>query len=400
VTRASEGLGLLMLLLASCRAPTPDPSAAGPDASTGVDADAPALRLDVHSAARCGECHASIARDWRTSAHARAARSTRYQGERSAAIGSERCDDCHTPMAGLPGVPPSVVSEGIGCEICHAIEGVDTRGPRPRLVLQLGDGHKLGARCDGQASYFHAVRCSPLHGTSTLCEGCHQLREPRADGTSLPVLTEVEDWRASGAATECQHCHMRGTTQHVTVGQPIKDAVAAHHFLGRYDDPEATGLVITSHGTTTASAVTLTLEVLNDGADHALPAGIPGRRLVLHVDSLAGEEVLASDERVYTRRVVDSAGLEVPFYEAVRELDDTRLYPSRPRSERLRLPARPGGRLRVRLWHEPAARTVVERFGLPPADAPLLDEQLDLPARPGPLPRRVHHPRQTVEATP
>lgn len=399
--RARADLAMSMVLaLVGCRAPSSELTLADAALGDGALADATsAHRLDVHSAARCGECHASIARDWLISAHARAARSPRYQAERGAAVGAERCDDCHTPMAGLD-VPPSLVSEGIGCEICHAIEAVDTRGPRPRLVLHLGDGHKLGARCDGQTSYFHAVRCSPLHGTSTLCEGCHQLREDRPDGTSLPVLTEVEDWRATGAATECQHCHMRGTTQHVTLGAPAKDAVAAHHFLGRHDDTQATGLTLTTAGTTTATAVALTVELLNDGADHALPAGIPGRRLVLQVDSLDGEAVLARAERHYARRVVDASGQEAPFYEATRELDDTRLYPDRPRVEHLRLPARRGGRVRVRLWHAPAAPAIAQRFALPPADVALLDVHLPLPAVPGPLARRVHQPRHRAEAAP
>lgn len=395
---SARGLGLVLVLITACRDTPRAVAPSAPDAAGSEDAG-PA-RLDVHSAARCGECHASIARDWQASAHARAARSDRYQRERSAASGSTRCDDCHTPMAGRAGVPAALVSEGIGCEICHAIEAVDTRSPRPQLVLHLGDGDKLGARCDGQVSYFHGVRCSPLHGTSTLCEGCHQLRERLTDGTLLPVLTEVEDWRATGAATECQHCHMRGTTQHVTVGAPAKDAVAAHHFLGRHDDTQATGLTLTTYGTTTGTAAQLMVEVLNDGADHALPAGIPGRRLVLHVDSVAGDEVVASDERVYTRRVVDQAGREVPFYEAVRELDDTRLYPDRPRLERLHLPARPGGRLRVRLWLEPAVRAVAERFALSRADEPLLDVQLELPSMPGALARRAHQPRHRDEVTP
>ena len=64
-------------------------------------------------------------------------------------------------------------------------------------------------------------------------------------------VKEVEDWRATGAATECQHCHMRGTTQHVTLGAPAKDAVAAHHCLGRHDDTEATGLTLTTNGGST-----------------------------------------------------------------------------------------------------------------------------------------------------
>jgi hypothetical protein len=70
------------------------------------------------------------------------------------------------------------------------------------------------------------------------------------------------------------------------------------------------------------------ITIHNNNAGHAVPAGLPGRRIAVTVTSRdASGAALATQTTQLGRRLVDSAGGEVPFWRATRVESDTRVAP-------------------------------------------------------------------------
>jgi hypothetical protein len=334
-----------------------------------------AARVVVHSSARCGECHGALLADWQASGHARAARSPRFVAERARAADPASCDRCHAPLAAFGHVSAAVRDEGVGCEVCHSLTAVDGSKAPPTMTYEFGAREKRGSRCDGSPPYFHGVRCSPLHASSAVCEGCHSLTAGTAE-RPVPVLTEHADWRAAGAEVECQYCHFRGRSARLVVGEAPRRGVATHHTAVELDGARDHGVELSLRGVRAPDALEVTLTVANLGAGHALPAGLPGRRLVveLRTEDPAGAP-LGRHEAVFTRRVGSEAGEERPFYEATHLLEDTRLAAGESRVVRARLGASPGASLRVTVRAEDLGAEVAAQLGARPT-VDLLQEQV------------------------
>src|SRR5262245_4049277 len=87
----------------ACEPDRKPPSGSGPAADLSADPDREA-KEQIHSAARCGECHAGIAAEWQTSAHATASLKDTYLAMRKDPL-AQGCDRCHSPFADK--LPPS-----------------------------------------------------------------------------------------------------------------------------------------------------------------------------------------------------------------------------------------------------------------------------------------------------
>src|SRR5690606_10521248 len=75
-------------------------------------------------------------------------------------------------------------------------------------------------------------------------------------------------------------------------------------------------------------ALAVTVAVHNKNAGHAVPAGLPERRIVVRARVVdRSGTVVASDARAIGRSLVDSAGKEAPFWRAARVASDTRIQP-------------------------------------------------------------------------
>jgi hypothetical protein len=169
--------------LAGCSRESPPPAPAAPDAAAALPA------LFVSSALRCGECHEHAEREWRRSAHARAASEPLYQAMR-AEPGAEGCDRCHAPLAAALGPGDAVTAEGVTCDVCHTIDRVELGQKGAIFALRLDGNVKFGPLCDARDQYFHRMGCSPLHREAIFCAACHTHREG-----DLPVYTEYQEWR-------------------------------------------------------------------------------------------------------------------------------------------------------------------------------------------------------------
>jgi len=155
----------------------------------------------------------------------------------------------------------------------------------------------------------------------------------------IPIFTEFAEWQKSPSGASgimCQDCHMPGAVAEVAPGSPPRAGVPHHGFMGEDGELARRALELSLVAKRKGARVTVTTTVRNQGAGHAMPAGLPGRQLVLRVFSLdaAGTE-LARREVIYTRRLVDARGAEVPFYRAVAEAADSRIAAGEARAEAL-----------------------------------------------------------------
>ena len=272
----------------------------------------------------CQVCHPVLTEQWRNSAHAGSAinplflaffNGTDAYGGKGIGLGYKldfpnsngNCTTCHVPALALdnpfsadPNEAQGVVKEGIFCDICHKINGVniDQTGGYPGILsikLQRpADGHQTfyGPYDDvfpGDDSYH------PLYKNSQYCAPCH-------NGKFWNVLTysEFQEWAESSYAKEnihCQDCHMKpdGKMTRFALekeGGVLRDPVTipSHLFFGVRDRVfmmEAIDLITQANlaGDTLKVCVT----VKNVKAGHHYPTGNPMRNMLLLVDVVDGD---------------------------------------------------------------------------------------------------------------
>ena len=318
-----------MLLLAACepskKSEPPakrDPVIAPTDAAASAVADASERKVFVTGAGRCGECHEKMFDEWEVSGHAKAVSSSFYKASVASAKDAT-CDRCHAPLAKV--TPRDItVSEGVTCDVCHTLREPQATKEGAHFVLAVDDMVKYGPRCDLKDHYFHRMGCSKEHREATLCGTCHWW-EPNG----IPVFTEYADWKAGPEAakgTQCQDCHMPGERAAIATGSPVRADVPHHGLLGIAKDlrKRALGLDVTVKDD--AGALVVKVTVRNNSAGHAVPAGLPERRLVVRVRvrDAAGAEV-ESKSTTLGRVLVDDKGIEVPFWRATKVGSDTRI---------------------------------------------------------------------------
>ena len=292
------------------------------DAAVAPAVDAAEQKVFVTGAGRCGECHEKMFDEWEVSAHARAVSSAFYKASVAAAKDAT-CERCHAPLAKV--APRDMtVSEGVTCDVCHTLREPQPTADGGNFQLAVDDMVKYGPRCNLKDHYFHRMGCSEEHTQAALCGTCHWW-EPNG----IPVFTEYTDWKAGPAAArgmQCQDCHMPKERAAIATGSPLRDGVPHHGLLGLAEDlrKRALGLEVTVKEDAGALAVTVT--VRNNNAGHAVPAGLPERRVIVRarVVDAAGAEV-ASETRALGRVLVDAAGKEAPFWRAAKVGSDTRI---------------------------------------------------------------------------
>jgi hypothetical protein len=292
------------------------------DAAISIVADAADKKVFVTGAGRCGECHEKMFDEWEVSAHAKAVSSSFYKAS-VAASKDGTCDRCHAPLAKV--APRDMtVSEGVTCDVCHTLREPKATPEGAQFKLAIDDMVKYGPRCNLADHYFHRMGCSKEHQQAELCATCHWW-EPKG----IPVFTEYADWKAGPEAakgTQCQDCHMPKERAALATGSPVRSGVPHHGLLGLAQDlrKRALGLDVTVKDDAGALAITVT--VRNNNAGHAVPAGLPERRVVVRVRVVdaAGAEV-AMETRALGRVLVDAAGNEAPFWRATKVGSDTRI---------------------------------------------------------------------------
>jgi hypothetical protein len=253
--------------------------------------------------------------------------------------GGELCDRCHAPLVLLKEPAAFAAREGVTCEVCHRLETVEVDRPFSTMNLLAAHEVKFGPRCDPTEPYFHRARCNPLFQQAELCAACHHLYQPVAGGgPPLPVHTEYEDFKKTRHAARgkvCQSCHMPGVRAELAIGERERDGVPDHGFLGDKGDLRGSALKTTARVSWKPGSAELVLGITNARAGHAVPAGGPGRQLVIIATARDRDGAeLSRKEQTFERRLVDASGNVAPFYRASRVGADSRLQPGETRSER------------------------------------------------------------------
>jgi hypothetical protein len=317
----------------------------------------------------CGECHKAIHETWSTSSHARSLEDPAFlasyrRSKTAAGEGLSRlCLRCHAPLAEITGdweLAARRTWEGVSCDVCHSIVSVDVSSSNPRQVLEIGEV-KRGPISDAQ-SEAHEVAYSPLHATSAVCAGCHQF----ANSEGTPILTTYTEWQGSGAAKSgksCQSCHMarvRGDVVDPKVAR-VEDArinmheVPGGHSLDQLHKALSVGIDARHDG----DSLHVEVRIVNKGAGHAVPTGMPGRRVILDVNLRTSEGKTYQDGRVYAKFFVDTDGSRIGdvwryFADGVREESDSRILPDERRVESFSFPVPPNvtAQAKVQLHYE------------------------------------------------
>ena len=201
--------------------------------------------------------------------------------------------------------------------------------------------------------------------------------------------TEYAEFKASSYAKRgktCQSCHMPGVRAELVTAERERENVPDHGFLGHGGKLRGTALKGGASVTWTPDGVDIRLSLTNAGAAHGIPAGSPGRQLVVSVTARdeTGSD-LARKELAFERRLVDDRGEPAPFFRAARVERDTRILPRETRRERLTLDAKGSATLAVTLAFRSLDPTLARAIGVEePRDAVVFETSVRLgPARRG-----------------
>jgi hypothetical protein len=335
--------------------------------------------LDPAGKHNCANCHEEMYREWKSSAHARAATGRHfrdlYEGRGGGwglltqyPDGSGVCTSCHAPTvpAGDQATfdlreVKGVAGEGVHCDYCHKIAEV----PRGRVGLTHGrDGIRLRRPSEGQL-FFGPMddvdrgddAFAPLYKESRYCASCHE-----GVVFGVHVYGTYSEWLESPARREgkqCQTCHMKptGTMTNIAPGKGGIErptaSLASHHFPGGTLAMLRDGLRLAVTITPEAEKRNAVVELTAEQVGHRVPTGFIDRNLVLLVEPfdakagalaatsgpvlppVSGEEVAGKPGRLYAKLLLAKDGkTPEPFWKTEAEPDDTRLVPGKPdRSE-------------------------------------------------------------------
>lgn len=322
----------------------------------------------VASSDSCGACHKDIYRMWRSSAHANAMEDPRFRAahrdteSREGAAVARICLRCHAPLAEISRDTELALHstwEGVSCEVCHSISAVDAVEGGFKITYDPGPVKR--GPIEDAASSAHQVRFSELHTSALVCAGCHEYAN--LDGTK--ILSTYSEWSASSAAKDgrtCQSCHMYETAADVVdpkirrVSKPVNlHEIPGGHSLEQLNKALSVRLEPVREG----DEVRFKVRIANRGAGHAVPTGMPGRRVVLVVTSRAGAAAPQEARRTYEKSFVDTKGAAVTrdgayFTKGVRMQSDTRIKADELREEvfRFAAPAAAGVTLEAKLVYE------------------------------------------------
>ncbi len=327
-------------------------------------------------ATRCRECHGKMYEEWKASTHARAAVSESYIAARAQAGTPKQCDTCHAPLRMAGNVNERAANEGVTCDVCHTIKDVSPGKP---FAMHVKDAVKYGPYCDAKDHYFHRMGCAKSQTDGSLCAACHAKTIKTKAGVELPVYTTYADWK-NGPANEdgmvCQQCHMPAVRAEAAVGAGERAQVRDHAFLGKKRRLRQRAVSLSVAVNKAGAKLAVDLGVINSGAGHFIPSGLPARRIVIRVRTLDAKGTpVDSYEQLHGRVLVDSAGNQAPYYAAAKLLADTRIAARKTATvkHQLRLPKGPGA-LHIAVWWRAFAHDVAKAMKIRPAPDQLMIE--------------------------
>ncbi len=235
----------------------------------------------------CAECHADIARQWATSAHAQAWTDPAFVDETLGRTLHD-CLPCHAPEPLLeqpPGAAPALRTTyrdcGVDCNTCHRVG-----------CAYAGRYRTFGA---------HPVRQDLTRlPCPTFCGTCHETEQAEYDSRYVPSPTSPQE------AKTCAECHMPTARSRLTQGHLLsyihpKRPVHDHAFPTWTEEAlrgavELSGMAVEQAGD---AQVGVRFTLTNRGAGHRIPTGKFGHRelrILVEVTDPAGRP-LGADEK-------------------------------------------------------------------------------------------------------
>ena len=334
---------------------------------------APALAGDVNrtgytSSKVCSYCHVDIYNSWKNSLHGLAytnpvfmtAYRHAYLDTKGAA--KDYCLKCHAPTifsTGDSDVTMDITKEGVTCDFCHTVEGVDLTNTKNPFKLDVG-GEKRAAMRQFKKPYVetpgaHVATYTKWFNKSELCGACHEM----TNLNGLKTGGTYTEWKASEyakAGVQCQGCHMSSVP-----GKPVDPSVKAprsntipDHSLSHnlYEMKEAVSVEIVTAERTEAGRYVVDVAITNKKAGHNIPTGAPARRLTLEVTVQNEGSGEVTQIRDFGKRVVDDKGRWLnsdveAFLHGVKMEENTALKPKERRVVRFMFGSAPAGKVKV-----------------------------------------------------
>ena len=264
-----------------------------------------------NSSQNCQSCHSSQYQEWTESMHAYTMHNPIFFSYKNETlqnhpdVGEKFCMQCHSPVAYLAGIEtsnyssveefqnsslPSVVKEGVGCDICHTATGVsqtvftDDSGSASAIYkLYPGENIKFGPILNPESNSYHESYYLPTYQSSQMCLPCHDLvvRDVEAE------ITFTEWDRIPGFSmfdgVSCQECHMPekddGTHDHSFIGVDIDLSIP-------YSENNSYNKVIDM----LSSALTINFDILDDSLVDTISSG-ETLLIPIAIESLTGHSI-------------------------------------------------------------------------------------------------------------
>jgi hypothetical protein len=215
----------------------------------------------LEDATNCGSCHADIAAQWRTSAHALASFTNplyrvsveRLRAERGAAP-SRMCASCHDLALLAAGAMDEAeiapddprAHAGVSCTTCHSAAHA-TRDGNGSLTLRSDLALPSAPEDSTLAAHRRRVVSVALR-TAELCGACHRafLDEQTGNAAALLGMDDYGAWQRSAwagstgerpdhvKARDCRGCHMPREAASLGDVAAKDGTVPSHRFLGAH----------------------------------------------------------------------------------------------------------------------------------------------------------------------
>lgn len=310
----------------------------------------------------CGRCHIDIYDHWRNSLHARSVEDpifrTAYYEAYTTTSGEAKflCLKCHAPTTQVSGdfdLKEEISKEGVTCDYCHSIKRVTSETNGAPYEVEVGPT-KIGPWKDSK-SKAHKSAYSPLFESATFCAGCHEFTN-RHGIRVLETYTEWSQGPYSKEGVTCQNCHMprvEGLKAAGGRGGSVRDYVNLHTLAGSTSLGQLQKALVVNITSIERQGDELIVgvDLINRGAGHMVPTGLPGRSVVLEVVVREGANRVYSQEQSFQKILLDGEGREI---EKVSELfyahsiaQDNRIAPRETRSETFQFTVAPAQRAQV-----------------------------------------------------
>ena len=322
-------------------------------ATVGAVRDHPIVRKEGYTESQvCGTCHTMIHKQWENSLHASSISDPVFQGVYNELHNEENrrfCLKCHAPTVRVSGdydLTQSITKEGVTCDFCHTIKGVDLNMEEP---FEFALGFVKRGPFKSNLEIGHRNLYSEIHLKAEFCGGCHEV----VNENGFHVMSTYTEWKQGPYAEkgiQCQNCHMPEEFGVPIVNPEIartQHNVTAHKFLGGHSQINiTTAATLTQVIDKADDHISVVVYVTNAEAGHSLPTGIPSRKVMLTVKLLdPGGQELESREVVYRRVLLDGEGTEIPeenikdmFLKATSVKSDNRIRPKETRREEFTFP--------------------------------------------------------------